>query len=196
MKNMSKEYERAVYDELQSPASAGPLSPPPMVALPGTGAQRTRTRLAVVVFLAILASLVLAGAALGASVVYDGQRDTITDLRSERNQIRSENAAVTSHLAKSRSATKTANAKLAVVNKNLRRAKADSAAARKTATAARADSAAAKTAAAAQYGEGFAAGTESGYFAGASDTYDSGWSAGWDVGYDAAYAYCWSVTVC
>jgi hypothetical protein len=107
-------------------------------------------------------------------VVYDGQRDTITDLQRERNQVRLENANVTSQLAKSRSATKTASAKLAVVSKNLRRARAEGATARKTASAARADSAAAKRAAAAQYGEEFSAGTQSGYSAGASDTYDSG----------------------
>jgi hypothetical protein len=82
-----------------------------------------------------VATLVLAAIAIGGFALYKGQSDEINDLRGERNRARAENAALTIDLEKSQTATKTANAKLVVANKNIKQARKEAAAAKKAATA-------------------------------------------------------------
>lgn len=169
-RNGSPEAETHV-EPLFAPREYGPVQP-----------SGGLTRTVFVVVLAVLLTLLVVGASVGGFLVYNGQRNDLSDLRSERSTLLDRNERLLEKLGQAERQSKTRGQELRATKKKLQKARADVAAAKQDATA--------------QFGAGFSAGTSSGYAAGSDDSYDSGWNDGWDAGYDSAYSFCSSVTYC
>jgi hypothetical protein len=174
MKNVSKEYDPVVYDELEPPASAAPLFPPVLRK------QRDRGPWRAVAVAVVLTLLVVGVAAL--SFVYQGQASTLSDVKRERSQLTTDLAVSKDQLSDTLGQLSRTNAKLTTATKQLTKTK------RKLASTNN-DLNAAKAAATAQYSSGYAAGSGS-----SNETYNEGWdsgySSGWDYGYSAGYNTC------